>query len=65
MNERGPKPTVVPGPAGRTEPATVPRVESPPARYAGRTRYTLLEYEAALANVSIGIAFTRDRKFFL
>ena len=43
----------------------MPRVESPPARYAGRTRYTLLEYEAALANVSIGIAFTRDRKFFL
>ena len=33
--------------------------------YAGRTRYTLLEYEAVLANASIGIAFTRDRKFFL
>ncbi len=40
-------------------------MESPPAGYAGRTRYTLLEYEAALANASIGIAFTRDRKFFL
>jgi len=33
--------------------------------YAGRTRYTQLEYEAVLANASIGIAFTRDRKFFL
>ncbi len=37
----------------------------PVAAYAGQTRYTLLEYEAALANASIGIAFTRDRKFFL
>jgi diguanylate cyclase (GGDEF)-like protein/PAS domain S-box-containing protein len=33
--------------------------------YAGRTRYTTLEYEAVLANASIGVAFTRDRKFFL
>ncbi len=33
--------------------------------YAGRTRYTQLEYEALLANVSIGIAFTRERRFFL
>src|SRR5262245_33992065 len=33
--------------------------------YAGRTRYTQLEYEALLANVSIGIAFTRERNFFL
>ncbi len=41
------------------------RVETPPASYAGRTRYTQLEYEAILANASIGIAFTRDRKFFL
>ncbi len=51
-------------PPGIDAPAT-PRAESPPAAYAGRTRYTLLEYEAALANASIGIAFTRDRKFFL
>ena len=36
-----------------------------PAGYAGRTRYTQLEYEALLANASIGIAFTRDRRFFL
>jgi len=42
-----------------------PRAEAPPASYAGRTRYTQLEYEAILANASIGIAFTRDRKFFL
>jgi len=40
-------------------------VESPPAGYAGRTRYTQLEYEALLANASIGIAFTRERRFFL
>jgi diguanylate cyclase (GGDEF)-like protein/PAS domain S-box-containing protein len=40
-------------------------LESPPASYAGRTRYTQLEYEALLANASIGIAFTRDRRFFL
>jgi diguanylate cyclase (GGDEF)-like protein/PAS domain S-box-containing protein len=41
------------------------RLQSPPASYAGRTRYTQLEYEALLANASIGIAFTRERKFFL
>jgi PAS domain-containing protein len=40
-------------------------LEQPPASYAGRTRYTQLEYEALLANASIGIAFTRDRRFFL
>ncbi|HZQ72103.1 MAG TPA: EAL domain-containing protein [Burkholderiales bacterium] len=40
-------------------------VESPPASYAGRTRYTQLEYEALLANATLGIAFTRDRRFFL
>src|SRR3954462_13479753 len=39
--------------------------EQPPASYAGRTRYTQLEYEALLANGSIGIAFTRERRFFL
>jgi diguanylate cyclase (GGDEF)-like protein/PAS domain S-box-containing protein len=42
-----------------------PMVESPPSSYAGRTRYTQLEYEAALANASIGIAYTRERRFFL
>jgi len=36
-----------------------------PASYAGHTRYTQLEYEALLANASIGIAFTRERRFFL
>jgi diguanylate cyclase (GGDEF)-like protein/PAS domain S-box-containing protein len=40
-------------------------IESQPGKYAGRTRYTRLEYEALLANASIGIAFTRDRRFFL
>ncbi len=40
-------------------------VTVPGAGYAGRTRTTLLEYEAVLANASIGIAFTRERRFFL
>jgi len=40
-------------------------LEQPPASYAGRTRFTQLEYEAVLANASIGIAFTRERNFFL
>ena len=33
--------------------------------FAGRTRYTQLEYQAILDNASIGIAFTRERRFFL
>ena len=41
------------------------RAESPRAGYAGRPRDAQLEYKAILANVSIGIAFTRDRKFTL
>ncbi|HWM43111.1 MAG TPA: EAL domain-containing protein [Burkholderiales bacterium] len=40
-------------------------LETVATAYAGRTRYTQLEYEALLANLSIGIAFTRDRRFFL
>ena len=46
-------------------PGEAPRAGEPPESYSGRTRYTQLEYEAILANASIGIAFTRDRKFFL
>jgi len=46
-------------------PARGLELEQPAASYAGRTRYTQLEYEALLANLSIGIAFTRDRRFFL
>ncbi len=71
----GPFPASTPGTradsvAGLRAPAaaeggTGPRAESGAAGFAGRTRYTMLEYEAALANASIGIAFTRDRKFFL
>jgi diguanylate cyclase (GGDEF)-like protein/PAS domain S-box-containing protein len=38
---------------------------SGPAGYAGRPRDSQLEYKAILANASIGIAFTRDRKFTL
>ena len=41
------------------------RLDSPATSYAGRTRYTQLEYEALLGNLSIGIAFTRDRRIFL
>jgi diguanylate cyclase (GGDEF)-like protein/PAS domain S-box-containing protein len=42
------------------------RAEAPPSPdYAGRPRDAQLEYKAILANASIGIAFTRDRKFFL
>ena len=50
------------GPGPRGDPTVL---EQPPASYAGRTRYTQLEYEAILANASIGIAFTRERKIFL
>ena len=46
-------------------PAPADRVESPPADYAGRPRDAQLEYKAILANASIGIAFTRERKFTL
>jgi diguanylate cyclase (GGDEF)-like protein/PAS domain S-box-containing protein len=42
-----------------------PALESPAESYAGRTRYTQLEYEALLANASMGIAFTRERRIFL
>src|SRR5439155_1678829 len=42
-----------------------PALESPGESYAGRTRYTQLEYEALLANASIGIAFTRERRVLL
>jgi diguanylate cyclase (GGDEF)-like protein/PAS domain S-box-containing protein len=40
-------------------------LEQPPASYAGRTRHTQLEFEAILANATLGIAFTRERIFFL
>ena len=40
-------------------------LETVRASSSGRTRYTQLEYEALLANASIGIAFTRDKRFFL
>src|SRR5262245_51800299 len=58
MNEPAPRRSL-----GETAGAAL-RAEEP-AGYAGRTRYTQLEYEALLANLSIGIAFTRDRRFFL
>ena len=65
MNERTKDPVSIPRADLLGDPLPAPRAESAAAGYAGRTRYTLLEYEAALANASIGIAFTRDRKFFL
>jgi diguanylate cyclase (GGDEF)-like protein/PAS domain S-box-containing protein len=48
-------------------PAAAPALpaEAPAASYAGRPRDAQLEYKAILANAHIGIAFTRDRKFFL
>ncbi len=62
MNDpRGIDPRADPRDAG----AAPDMLEQPPASYAGRTRYTQLEYDALLANLSIGIAFTRDRCFFL
>ena len=54
--------TVVPSRPGG---APADRAESPAAGYAGRARDTQLEYKAILANASIGIAFTRDRRFTL
>ncbi|MFN2643934.1 MAG: PAS domain S-box protein, partial [Burkholderiales bacterium] len=41
------------------------KAESPLSSHGGRPRYSQLEYEALLANASIGIAFTRERRFFL
>lgn len=44
------------------------RAEQPPEQapgYAGLPRDAQLEYQAILANASIGIAFTRERRFFL
>jgi diguanylate cyclase (GGDEF)-like protein/PAS domain S-box-containing protein len=63
VNDRQPLPSIALSAADSAK-AAAP-AEAPPASYAGRTRYTQLEYEAVLANASIGIAFTRDRKFFL
>ena len=58
MNERRPL-------EDQVERPPADRVESPPGSYAGRPRDAQLEYKAILANASIGIAFTRDRKFTL
>lgn len=49
----------------RTDASDTAQSDSLASGYAGRTRYTQLEYDAVLANASIGIAFTRDRRFFL
>jgi diguanylate cyclase (GGDEF)-like protein/PAS domain S-box-containing protein len=53
------------GTAGKPPPApeAAPGVESALPGVAGRSRDQQLEYKAILANASIGIAFTRDRKF--
>ena len=48
----------------RTDASGTAQSESPASSYAARSRYTQLEYDAVLANASIGIAFTRDRRFF-
>src|SRR3954469_24152408 len=62
MNEPAPRRSVVQAPA---DAEAAVRPAAPPVSYSGRTRSTQLEYEALLANASIGIAFTRDRRFFL
>ena len=55
--------------AARGSPGALERAEradeSAAPSYAGRPRDAQLEYKAILANASIGIAFTRDRKFTL
>ena len=56
MDDRGPDTQRGSATGGAPDAALPSRAESPAAAYAGRTRYTLLEYEAALANASIGIA---------
>ena len=48
----------------RTDPAEAAAVQGEPS-YAGLPRDAQSEYKAILANASIGIAFTRERKFFL
>lgn len=45
--------------------AAVPAAGQGEPSYAGLPRDAQSEYKAILANASIGIAFTRDRKFFL
>ncbi len=52
-------------PAAGVEPPPAAGVESPTRDYAGYPRDAQLEYKAILANASIGIAFTRDRRFTL
>jgi PAS domain S-box-containing protein len=64
MSDRGALESKAAVPAEPAAPAAPARAESPAAPgYAGRARDTQLEYKAILANASIGIAFTRDRRF--
>jgi diguanylate cyclase (GGDEF)-like protein/PAS domain S-box-containing protein len=63
--EEGARAEDAPAESARAEQAQAPGAEFPPAGYAGRPRDSQLEYKAILANASIGIAFTRDRKFTL
>jgi diguanylate cyclase (GGDEF)-like protein/PAS domain S-box-containing protein len=63
MNDRNALEGNAPPPGVESPPAA--GVASRPAGYAGRPRDAQLEYKAILANASIGIAFTRDRKFTL
>ncbi len=53
------------GPDRVEDHALLPGAESAGAGYVGRPRDAQLEYKAILANASIGIAFTRDRRFTL
>jgi diguanylate cyclase (GGDEF)-like protein/PAS domain S-box-containing protein len=50
------------------DPVPAPAIDAaqePSPSYAGRTRHTQLEFEAILANATLGIAFTRERRLYL
>ncbi|HKI65342.1 MAG TPA: PAS domain-containing protein, partial [Burkholderiales bacterium] len=65
MSDSAPLRATATEPVAPAAQAPAPRVEAPAAGYGNRNRYTELEHQAVLANASIGIAFTRERKFSL
>jgi diguanylate cyclase (GGDEF)-like protein/PAS domain S-box-containing protein len=65
MSDSAPLRATVAEPVAPAAKEPVPHAESPAAGYGNRGRNTELEYQAILANASIGIAFTRERKFSL
>ena len=65
MSDSAPLRATVAEPVALAAQEPTPRAEAPAAGYGNRNRYTELEHQAILANASIGIAFTRERKFSL